>query len=277
MASPHLDLTSEEDSYLERAIYESWCEKGHKTQISDVAERLNDQHEVVPKKLATMLHPFSNGMYARYFQGDANINLDNDFVVLELNALNRMPDLQTIVLQILMMKITAAMYLADRSRRKVCIIDEAWRLLGSGSHGEFIEEGYRVARKHGGSFMTITQKISDYHKSETANAAFMNADFAFYLRQKPEEIKKAEAKGYIDNADGIVDVLRGLNTVQGKYSEIAINSPQGLAVVRLVVDPITEKLYSTQPKEVQYIEDRQADGADIFDAVNELVEAESHR
>ena len=177
-------------------------------------------------------------MFGKYFEGKSNIDLDHPFVVLELDALNSTPDLQSVVLLLLMMKITQVMYLSgNRSQPKMCIIDEAWRLLGRGRAAEFIEEGYRVARKHGGLFATITQKIGDYFKSETAKAAYMNSDYCLYLRQKPEELQSAEASGQIDNSDGKVDVLRGVETIQGEYSEIAISSPDGLAVVRLLLDP----------------------------------------
>ncbi|KIV35334.1 hypothetical protein SZ02_10745, partial [Vibrio parahaemolyticus] len=129
-------------------------------------------------------------------------------------------------------------------QRKLCIIDEAWRLLGRGRAGQFIEEGYRVARKHGGSFMTITQKISDYYASETAKAAYGNSDFKVYLRQDPGELAEAESKGHISNSSGKVYVIRSLETIQGKYSELAVDSPNGLSALRFTVDPITEKLYS---------------------------------
>ncbi|MDT1867708.1 hypothetical protein FPK69_25925, partial [Acinetobacter baumannii] len=76
---------------------------------------------------------------------------------------------------------------------------------------------YRVARKHGGSFMSLTQKISDYFKSETSKAALMNADFTIYLRQKPAELNSAVKQQHIDDSSGIVDVLRTLETKQGQY------------------------------------------------------------
>lgn len=226
-----------------------------------------------------MLYTYSKeGMYGRYFEGKANINLHNPFVVLDLDALNPTPDLQSVVLLMLMMRITQVMYLTgDKSVRKLCIIDEAWRLLGTGSAGKFIEEGYRVARKHGGSFMTITQKISDYYSSDTAKAAYMNSDFAVYLRQKNEELLDAEKNGYISNNDGRVDILRSLKTVQGKYSELAISSPDGLAVCRFIVDPVTEKIYSTKAEEVTFLRKRTAEGVGLFEAIQELIKKGSAR
>lgn len=285
MASPNDALSGKQKSVLEKAIMVAWNSKKSKATITDVVEALKHTSDDdgpmhhTGKDLATMLHSYTaTGMYGRYFDGESNIDLNKTFVVLELDALNTMPELQSVVLLILMMRITQVMYLSKNKRqRKLCIIDEAWRLLGRGRSGEFIEEGYRVARKHGGSFATITQKISDYFTSETAKAAYMNSDFALYLRQKPEELTSAEKLGHIDNSDGKVDVLRSLETIQGSYSEIAISSPSGLSVVRFMVDPITEKLYSTKAEEVQFIREQVARGRPILDAISELIQQSKGR
>lgn len=285
MASPEAPLSAKQRAVLEKAILSAWEVHKNKATISKVVDALlADQSDDGPmhataKDLAVMLHSYTRGgMFSEYFEGESNVDLNNRFVVLELDALNTMPDLQSVVLLILMMRITQVMYLSgNKKQRKLCIIDEAWRLLGRGRAGSFIEEGYRVARKHGGSFMTITQKISDYYSSETAKAAYMNSDFAIFLRQKPEELQSAEFNGHIDNSDGKVDVLKSLETVQGKYSELAISSPDGLSVLRFVVDPITEKLYSTKADEVDYIRDAEARGIDIFDAVQDLIKATKSR
>jgi len=279
MAAPNRELSQKQRAVLEKAIMRAWNSKKNKASITTVAEELisdntddSGLHQTA-KDLAIMLHSFTkDGMYASYFEGDATIDLNNPFVVLDLDALNKSPDLQSVILLILMMRITQVMYLeGNRTMRKLCIIDEAWRLLGSGSAGKFIEEGYRVARKHGGSFMTITQKVSDYFQSETAKAAFMNSDFVIYLRQKPEELTMAENLGHIDNSDGKVDLLRTLQTVQGKYSEMAISSPDGFSIMRFTVDQITEKLYSTKAEEVDYLEQSKKNGVDLMTAIKELI------
>jgi len=70
-------------------------------------------------------------------------------VVLELGALAHRPDLLKAVLFALILQIESGMYDADPERKKLCVIDEAWRLL-SGSNAtaaQFIEKGFRTARK----------------------------------------------------------------------------------------------------------------------------------
>lgn len=283
MAGQKNKLNQKQSSVLEKAIMAAWKKKASSATITTVVECLQEDDDETDRlyqtaqDLATMLHSYTaSGMYAKYFEGKANIDLGNRFIVLELDALNQMPELQSVVLLILMMRITQVMYLAgNKSQRKLCIIDEAWRLLNAGGNaGDFINEGYRVARKHGGSFMTITQKISDYYQSDTAQAALMNSDFEISLRQKASELKQAETKGYIDNSTGKVDLLKSLDTVGGMYSELAIDTPNGISVCRFVVDPVTDKIYSTKAEDVQFIREKEKEGYSLLDAVGLLLERE---
>ena len=132
---------------------------------------------VIPEanNLSIMLYPYTKeGMFGRYFEGKSNIDLNNSFVVLELDGLSDKGNLRSVALFILMIQINQVMYLSGNKRQiKQVIIDEAWQLLGKGRAGEFIEKGYRVARKYGGSYMTITQKISDYSNSEVPRRPLM--------------------------------------------------------------------------------------------------------
>lgn len=278
MASPDAPLTPVQKGLLEKAILLTWEHYHRAATITHVVEALEGTHDDDPdlkrqaKDLAVMLQSFTKtGMYGTYFEGPATVNLDNAFVVLELDALNAKPDLQSVVLLILMLRITQVMYLSkNKSQRKLCIIDEAWRLLSKGQAGDFIQEGFRVARKHGGSFMTITQRLSDYFVSETAKAAYMNSDYTLFFRQKAEELAGAADKGLLDKHNGSIDLLRSLETLQGKYSELVIASPKGFVPVRFVVDPITEKLFSTKADEVEFIQNALASGVPLIDAVQQL-------
>ncbi len=47
---------------------------------------------------------------------------------------------------------------------KLNVIDEGWKLLDFKNEkvGQFIEKGYRTARRHTGAYITITQNIVDF-------------------------------------------------------------------------------------------------------------------
>jgi conjugal transfer ATP-binding protein TraC len=272
MASPNAPVDSLHLSYLEQAIKAAWDEEQGHTEITEVAAALAAGATQEQKNLAVMLHPWTRrGSYGRYFTGPSNVDLDSHFVVLELGDLDSRPDLQGVVVMILMLKITETMYRQERSLRKLCIIDEAWRFLGNGNADDFIEAGYRTARKYGGAFMTITQGIDDYYESASSQAALNCSDWVLLLRQKPESLAAASDNKRIFVDDSARDLLLSVDTMQGKYSEVAIRGPNGLSIGRLIVDRFTEKLYSTVGAEFQYVQDAVASGKTIDEAVEELV------
>src|SRR5690606_27878835 len=132
---------------------------------SENEENVRDMH-----RLAAALEPYTrHGIYASYFEGEANIAFTKNLVVLELEELKSKKNLQSVVMQLVMYRITQEMYL-DRSLKKLVIIDEAWDLMGQGASASFIEAGYRRARKYGGAFGTITQSVEDYYKTDATRA-----------------------------------------------------------------------------------------------------------
>lgn len=273
-------IMRKQEAFIERAIVKAWKAKKSKACIDDVINNLREdmfaenKDDYTGRDLAIMLFPWSkDGMYSRYVNGVNSIDLENEFVVLDLDGLRNTKDLQSVSLLMLMMQITQTMYIkSDKAQRKICIIDEAWKIMNDGKNAaEIIEEGYRVARKHGGSFVSITQSIGDYYKSASAKAALVNADFEIYLRQKPSTLNQAIAEKYIDDSDGKVQLIRSLNTIQGEYSDIAIISPDGISVNRLIVDEKTQKIYSTSPDEVAFIKNAQTSGATLLEAVDALI------
>ncbi len=268
MASPLQRLEPKALAILEQAVLAAWKSFGPSISLDHIHQMLAQSAHVLGHDLALMLSPFCTaGMYGRYFSEGAALGDDN-LMVLELDGLNHQPELQSVVLLMLMQRITESMYRGDRSRFKLCIIDEAWRLLGDGQAAGFIEEGYRTARKFGGAFMTITQGLADYFRNGTTMACYANSDYVFLLRQKNESIEQARKNSQLALGPWEERLLRSLTTVAGRYSEIAIRSPEGWSVGRLVVDPWTEKLMSTRAEDVSALLEAQRQGFDMTQAID---------
>jgi len=279
MASPREPLNNYCYAALASAIKQVWQVTGRQSTITNIYDllrtgRLNEDSEREQElaKMAVALEPFTRyGAYASYFEGEANIRFTKDFVVLELEELKSKKDLQAVVMQIIMYRITQEMYL-DRSRRKIVIIDEAWDLMGSGSSGHFIEAGYRRARKYGGAFGTITQSIEDYYKSESTKAAINNADWLFLLRQKQENIERLGKEGKLTVDEWMKRQLSSITTDHGNYSEIFVHSPMGSGIGRLILDPYSMMLFSTHADDFERIKKmRQQYGMSTAQAIEALL------
>jgi len=278
MASPREPLDNYGYTALGSAIKRVWDAKGRSATITDIYELLQTgrlssegEYERDLNRLATALEPYTrHGVYASYFEGDANIQFDKDFVVLELEELKSKKDLQSVVMQLIMYRITQEMY-RDRSRRKLVIIDESWDLMGSGSSGSFIEAGYRRARKYGGAFGTITQSVDDYYKNEATKAAINNADWLFLLRQKAENIERLGKEGKLSLDEWLKRQLGSVSTEHGHFSEIYIHSPMGAGLGRLLLDPFSMLVYSTRAEDYEAIKRLREQGLSVAEAIEQLV------
>lgn len=225
------------------------------------------------RDLGVQLFPFTeDGAYGKYFIGPSNINFRSNFIVLELEELKSKKDLQAVVMLLLMYRITQDMYVSDRKQPKLVIIDEAWDLMGTGNSGDFIEAGYRRARKYGGSFFTATQSVEDYFKSETAKAAFNNADWMFLLRQKPESIEMLANSGKFIMDDHTKSLLRSVTTQSGAFSEVFVRGGDlPPAIGRLFADPFSLLTASSKAQDFEAVRNYQAQGMSTWKAVEAVL------
>lgn len=278
MASPEQPLDSYEKALLSKAINVTWEEYGQENgvdQISDYLKTITDHTgniDPVGWRLGTQLESFkTSGMYGSYFNGKANIDLNNDTIYLELEELKDSPELKTVVLFGVTNRIMRDMYLS-RKQGKVMFIDEAWQLLDDTAEtAAFIEEGYRRARKYNGSFGMGTQGIDDAFKNDAARAAYNSADWKFYLRQDLEVFEKLIAEKKANFPDHINDQIRSLDTQGGMYSEVMVTSPNGKHIVRHLADPFSLAMASTNADDYTYIEECMNKGMTTVEAVYALM------
>jgi len=304
MISPSRPLSDYEQAQVEVHLRSVWYDHGAAATITDLAKSLtnnctmggpNPQAEDAEwrekvrsmsfedrqkycdpriRDLGVQLFPFTeDGTYGRYFTGPANIDFKSNFIVLELEELKAKKDLQAVVMLLLMYRITQAMFIAERSQRKLVIVDEAWELMRSGQSGDFIEAGYRRARKYGGAFITSSQSIADYFKSATSVAALTNADWLFLLRQKPESIEALAGTKEFQLDDRSKAMLRSVTTVSGVYSEIFIRGGDlPPTVSRLLVDPFSALVASSRAQDFEAVRAYVKQGMPVERAVAAVLE-----
>lgn len=235
------------DSYFEQAIISSLQKYQTKSTYTTVYDELLEtaakQNDSFAKKLADSIKSYTkHGIFGRFFEGESNLDMNNEYIVLELEELENKGNLKFIVLMILMLKITQDMYLGSRSQRKLCIIDEAWALMDGGNTGKFIVTGYRRARKYKGAFITITQSIDDYAMNPTTLACYNNSGVKIMLQQ--ETPTKIEVSPYVKHTIGKI------KTILGSYSEMIIDMNKTQTLCRFIADDFTSIVYSSAPEDI---------------------------
>lgn len=279
MAAPKDGTNDLQNAVLLKSMRRVWDQKKSKTEITDIAHDLLSQPEAYAKELGDMLFPFTKkGLYGSFFTGPAQVSMDSDIVVIETDHLRNQPSLLTVVVQMVIVHINQTMVNGDRRRPFLIMIDEAWKMLQGKSSGAFIEEAGRIARKYKGSIVLATQQITDYFKPESpaSQKAFENASHKAILKQNPDTLSSLSEHPHLKEfvkSDYRMALLKSIHTSPPNYSEVAIFSSGVHGVVgRLMLDPFTRLLYSTNAEDYQDLQEMIDSGVCVVDAINQLLQ-----
>ncbi|QPL40680.1 type IV secretion system protein TraC [Erythrobacter sp. A30-3] len=268
MARPGAAPSDTERGLIDRAVTATWEALGSGASVDDVAHALHGSESEAGRDLATAIAPFCRGgSYGGFFAGKASFALDDDFTVFEMSDLASREELRSVVLSAIMFMTSQAMTRSSRATKKLLLIDEAWAMLKGGSMGEFVETYARTARKYGGALATATQSLNDYYKSDGARAALENSDWMLVLQQKAETIADFRANARLDMDDRTETLIRSLKRSGTEYSEVFIKGPETEAVGRLVLDPFSATIYSSDPDTYAAIQDCERRGHSLADAI----------
>jgi conjugal transfer ATP-binding protein TraC len=271
MARHTARLNDTERGLIDQALNLVWSADGAAATITRIGETLSSFESEAARDLATALAPYrTGGTYARFFEGEASLDLDADFTVFEMSDLATREDLRSVVLSAIMFMTGQAMTRSPRAKRKLLLIDEAWSMLKGGSMGEFVETYARTCRKYGGALATATQSLNDYYKSDGATAALENSDWMLILQQKPETIADFKASKRLDMDDRTETLIRSLKRSGNDYSEVFIKGPETEAIGRLVLDDYSATLFSSSPDTFAAIDAEIARGHQLADAIERV-------
>ncbi|MBY0501705.1 MAG: type IV secretion system protein TraC [Alphaproteobacteria bacterium] len=274
MAAPKEGTTDLEDTYLEQALQDAWDQKQNAATIADVESFLLKQPDPVAITLGKRLYPYTEPRsYGRFFNGKANIDLSDNLVVVEMEELKERKDLQSVIVQMVILQITNSIYMGDRKTPSCLILDEAWDMLRGAQSDVFIETAARRLRKYFGGLIVGTQSINDFYATPGAQAAFDNSDWMCLLSQKDESIEMLKNSKRLSMDPAMERTLRSLHTEQGKYAEIMIKGPKDFAVGRLFLDDFSKVLYSTKADEFAAVQSLVNQGHSLKEAIRSITNA----
>jgi len=248
------DLPVRDMSILSIAIRKAFAAKPNaEVFLSDIEAALRGlaaEHSVA-KDLAVCLSDFvGRGPYARLFDGPNEIDFANPFVAIDLAG----AALEDAVASVLVMAIMH--YIADSAStwphaEKYLVIDEAWTLLRSPAAARFIVNVSRTARKNRMSLVVVSQQITDF-EGPTGQAIVNQAPYKVFLRQNAQAISAAQS--FLGLTAREVELYQSVDTVKGRFSEMLVKTPESTGVARLVPDPFTYWLTTTDPKDKVVLE-----------------------
>jgi len=229
------------------------------------------------KVMAYNLRDFtSKGVYGRFFNGVSNFNIkDDEFVVVELQQLKEEKELFPVIIMQVINSVTQDLYLGDRSYQRFCLFEEVAQYLRKQGHKDLgrlamiIEEGYRRARKHNGSFGAVLQSILDLELfGDIGQVIKSNAAYKFYLES--EDYVAASERGLIAHKGIALDILDSVRNQKPRYSECMVETPFGFGVGRLIVDPWNYQVNTSDGEETQKYYEMIKNGSLPEEAISKL-------
>lgn len=271
------DLKPQDQSLVEAAVQAAFRKKpGQEVFIRDIRESLEitAARERRAHDLALCLSSFAgDGPYGAFFDGPGQIDFDRQLVVFELGE----TALEKSVVSSLLMSIIHRIgeCCAGQQGEKYVLIDEAWTLLRSQATSRFIENVFRTYRKYRTAALMITQQVADF-EGPTGAAIRANAPNRVYLRQTPETILAMEK--LLDLSAEEKRLLGSLTTIKGRMSEFLISTAEVKGVARLIQDPLSYWVTTSDPADNAYLEElvrkRAAEGKEdaLADALREAAQ-----
>lgn len=178
---------------------------------------------------------YGDGTYARFFDRPGSLKLKERFIVFDLKALSRNPDLQRVFLKVAMLWADTVMNdPAEIDNRKILVFDEAHDLIGKTSAAT-IETAFRLYRKRKGIVIAASQSGEDFYVGQGGQAIVQNSAHKIFLRQDPSKFHlTAQAFALSDQQS---DVILRLKTVKGVESQFYLMSDIGEGALVLPLEP----------------------------------------
>lgn len=239
-------LPKREKALLEEAIFSVYAGSNGKTPTLSSLKAFLDKHgEPEMKKYAQILFSWTgNTAYGKMLDRETNIKLSRDLTTIEIKGLTNHPELKDILLLLLTSYIqdTAA---SDMTRPYLLICDEAERFFKSGELSkQFIITCYRTWRKYRASIYCLSQNYRDFLADpELADALLPNTTSVIILRQRKIDWKDFQTAFDFNQAQ--VEAVKSLEIVKGKYSEFFYMQDENQAILRLVPEPLSYWICTT--------------------------------
>jgi conjugal transfer ATP-binding protein TraC len=270
--------SSEGQGLVERIIAGALLKYGQELDVSTLAlfMKLEAAKEGNPDaaqltRMYNSIYPYTEaGGHGRFFKAGSPATFKKPITVFELDAIKDDEPLLAVVLQVILMQITNQFLLGDRSKPFMLIVDEAWRILDYAAG--FLESFARTVRKYGGSLVICTQDLSsfDNSKGDRKSQAAVHECCTWKLIGQQDEVGMAtfyESESYKKYA-GLIESVH--KHPENKYAEMLISTNQTKVIGRLVTDPFSIAMYSTEREDFNFLENAEKQNVPLLEALRQL-------
>lgn len=253
MVAPALSPVEEAD--LDAALIETYAKAGitndpltHNSPpptINDLYDTLLHMGGTGPQ-LAQRLRKYTSGTFAGIFSQQSNIDINNQLAVFNIRDLE--DELRPVAMYIVLNYIWNRTK-ADKKKR-LMVVDEAWQLMKYEDSANFLFSLAKRARKYNLGITTITQDVEDFMGSRMGRAIVANSSLQILLKQSPSAV------------DVLADVFKLTSEERKRLSQFPVGqglffAGQNHVHIQIMASPTETQLITTNPQQVQQIEEQQ--------------------
>ncbi|MBC9718036.1 ATP-binding protein [Streptomyces sp. TRM66268-LWL] len=202
------ELAPGERSVLDRAILATYRAAGITTDptthsrpaplLADLHAQLTALGEDTASELAARLDPYVNGSHQRLFSGPTTTRPTGHLVVFSLREI---PEELKSAGMLLALDATWRRVASGTRRRRLVVVDEAWRLMRDPYAARFLFQMAKAARKYWAGLAMVTQDADDVLASELGRAIVSNAATQLLMRQAPQAIDQIAAAFHLSRGE----------------------------------------------------------------------------
>jgi hypothetical protein len=220
---------------------EEWTTENAPT-LKDIARILAQSRNPEGKSLAEMLHPYSDGLFAQYFNTKTTFEIQEEkLVVFGLRHVNESGTWSDQELQVYLWQVMGLLWgeVLRRNQRNPevanhVMLDEVWALLRTPGGAAAIENMARRFRKRKAALWMATQQIGEFLEKEHGKQILSVVGTKFLMGVSPFEAQRMQKP--FELTDHLVDVLtqlghgRGLLQMANAIIRISVRIPKELGI-----------------------------------------------
>lgn len=248
-------LTPQEDSFLDKALIETYAEKGitndpltHMDINPTRVPTMGDLTAILRKmsgceSLAQRLSKYTEGSFSGIFNQQTNIDLTNKFVVFSIRDLE--DQLRPIAMYIILNYIWNRV--KGEKKRRLLIVEEAWQMMKFEDSAQFLFSIAKRARKYYLGLTCISQDVEDFLGSKYGRAVVTNSSLQVLLKQSPASVD------IIAQTFNLTGEEKRLLT-QFQLGEGLFFAGTNHVIIRVIASPMEDQLITTNPEQLLAIQ-----------------------
>jgi len=267
-------MTKEEDatsigklerSEIEQCIMETFrgVQGAEAPRLTHLREKLLASSDVALQRMGKILGPWcGDSPFGKFIDRPTNLALEKRLICFDLKGLEAKPDLQAVCLFLITDWIWREVQ-RDRTRIKIVVFDECWRLLESRAGAQFIGEVFRTFRKYRASAIAISQTMNDFAQSKVASAILPNAAVKWILNQAGGNFAQLQSLLALNERE--MRLIESVTSKKGYFAEAFLIAGDRRQVVAIESTPLEYWLATTDPQDLKLYQEEKIRKPELAD------------